>query len=363
MKHGGPYPRHGLWLNSAALICFVLLTGAALAHFSFTTHPRFLTRLEALDSQKAILERRPFVFGGEEVDYAWRNRVVVPYAIEAISRVSGSTFSQSYLVVRLLTACASIVAFGFLVRRGLGASIWLCAAAAAVFSVTLLPTFLHIYEIPSDFLDAAAFSLLVLFAVQKRRAAFTVVMLTALLNRESAIFGSLVWLSLHGWPVQRGAFWREFVYCGILVSAGAAVLFITRAMNSVPTSSGIASVLQPDTPITLGITHFHMVRSFFADPNFSNPLFFLFGYLSLLALIAITHWSRFAPAWRRLGVCGVLIFLVSLGYGNIKELRVFIPSLVISAFLVTALALKESSPEGRPAEAGAAHPGGKGSGP
>jgi hypothetical protein len=327
------------WARIVALTLFVALSGALLAHFSMAVHPRFITRPDAVDSQKAILEQRVFVFDGDQYVYpSWRNRVMVPLAIESISALTGITFSQSYILVRWLTACAAIAAFGALLFRVLETSMWLAAAGAAVFTVCLFPTFLHIYEIPSDFIDAASFSLLVLSACEKRRTSFALILLLALTNRESAIFATFVWFALHAWPFQRRTFLRESAYCCILGVVGSALVIWLRVIKAVP---GVTDVLQPYSPWDLVSVHWRMIKDFLSYPMYGSPLFFLFGYFIFLALIAGSYWKTLRPPMQRLGIVAAGIYLVSLAYGNIDELRIFIPSLVISTLLLGEIALNE----------------------
>lgn len=329
----------------AALAGAVLLIGAALAHFSMTMHPRFLYLPEAVESQRAILERRLFVFEGQPLDYpSWRNRLAVPHAIRTLSALTGKTFSQSYVAVRWLTACAGLAAFALLVHRALRTGGWFSVAAAACFGLTLLPTFLHIYEIPSDFLDAAFFSLLILCALERRRVAFAVVLLIGLFNRESAVFATFVWFALHAWPFSRKTFARETAFCLIVGMAGTALVLWLRLANAVQAEPGLGVALQRWNPVGLMQVHLRMIREYLAHPIFGHALFFHFGYLAFLSLITATYWRRLTERWRRLGLAGLGIYLLSLFYGNIDELRIFIPSLVISMLLLTALARAEFAP-------------------
>jgi hypothetical protein len=82
-----------------------------------------------------------------------------------------------------------LACFALLVTRATGTSYWIGSAAALLHEITLLPTFFHIYEIPSDFTDSAIFSLLILAALRGRRYAFTLLIFIGALNRESAVFG------------------------------------------------------------------------------------------------------------------------------------------------------------------------------
>lgn len=323
-----------------ALACLVLLVGATLALFSMNMHPRFLTMRDAVDSQRAILERRAFVFADEPpVEYGcWRNRLMVPLAIETMTKATGLSFGQAYIVVRLLTACLAVVAFGALIHRAVWPNLWFAGAVTAVFCLMLLPTFLHIYEIPSDSLDAAFFSALLLCVLERWRAAFALVLLVALVNRESAIFATFVWFALHAWPLERSRFLRETAWCAGVGVIGTSLVVSLRVGNAVRGQEHLTAALQEGNPFTLVDVHLRMIRDFVSFPTYTQPLFYLFGFLLFLALMAVAYWRRLSAPARRLALAALGIYVLSICFGNIDELRIYIPSLAISVFLLAQLA-------------------------
>lgn len=321
----------------AALIA-LLLAGAVLANFSMAAHPRFPHLPWSVDSQEAIRERRIFVFEGIAVDYpSWRNRIAVPYAMHATQALLPVSASQAYILIRWATACAALAAFAWLVRVATRAPLPWCGLGAFCFALCLFPTFLHLYEIPSDFLDAASFSVLVGCALLRRRGWFAVLLLVSLLNRESAIFAVPVWWALHAWPFARRAFLRETAFSAALGLAGTAVVIALRQGNALPGST-VRTGLQPFGPLDLLQVHLGQIREFVLYFNYGNPLFFLAGYLLFAALVAAACWSRLTPPLRRLGLAGAGLYGVSVIYGNLGELRISIPSLVISTLLLLWLA-------------------------
>jgi hypothetical protein len=332
------------WLLRCAAVIAVALAGAVLATFSVATHPRFHNLPSSVDSQQAILEKRIFVFEGIAVDYpSWRNRIAVPAAMRALGVIPGVTPSRAYLLVRWLGACAALVSFAWLVRVATQASPWLCGLSAMALGLCLFPTFLHIYEVPSDFLDAAAISLLLGCVLQKRRVAFACIMLPALLNRESAIFAVGAWWLVHVLPFERRAFLRESVFCAALGAAGSALVIGVRQANALP-GAGTNAGVQPFVPAEMFRSHWMQITDFLNQPNFSNPLFFLTGYFVFAALVAAAHWSDLPAALRRLGWCALLLYAISVPYGNLDELRINIPALVISTLLLSWLAFRRPSP-------------------
>lgn len=328
-------------LQAAGLIALALM-GAILAHFSMATHPRFLTLSSAVDSQTAILDRRIFVFEGVAVDYpSWRNRVIVPLLMRAITLTTPASPSQAYLVVRWMTACSALAAFAWLVRSVARAGYWLCGFAAGLLALSLFPTFLHIYEVPSDFLDAAFFSLLLLFILEDRRIAFAVVLMVALLNREFAVFSVVAWWAVHAWPFGRRGFLLESAYCLCLGVAGSALVAWVRVKNAV-LEAPLSRALQPLDGLRNFRVHAAKLHAFVLHPVYGSPYFFLFGYIVFISLIMAALWRELPRELRRLGWVALCMYGVSLAYGDIDELRINIPGLVICSLLLVYLATKES---------------------
>ena len=216
-------------------LLYLVMLGAWLTNEALSLYPRFIHLPDSVDSQAAILERRIFKFENRTIDYpVWRHRLVIPLAIEGLSRVTPLSHSQAYLVIRWLTACLALAAFASLLRHWLLASYWFITLAVGLFALILGPTFLHIYDIPSDFLDAAAMALLTQLALQRRPVAFLVVFFPALLNREGALFALPVWAALHTWPLRPRQQWKA-----LALPAGAGLLGVglvqgLRAMNALP---------------------------------------------------------------------------------------------------------------------------------
>lgn len=215
----------------AALALYLALLGALLAHVSMNLNPRFLNLNDSVASQQAIRDRAPASFSGRPDDIGnWRNRVLLPYAIDALSRATGMSYGRAYIVARWATATLALAAQLLLLRRVLGLAPLPALAGVTFFAVTLVPAFLHIYEIPSDFFDAAFFAVLTTLAVIRARVSFALVLGVALLNRESAIFAVVVWFALH---VATGrTFWREAVWCGLVGGVGTALVTALRVLNA-----------------------------------------------------------------------------------------------------------------------------------
>jgi hypothetical protein len=328
-----------------ALIVFLGLAGAALAHVSIHMHPRFLTLDKAVASQVAIYERTMMVFEHPEEAATWRNRIIIPYTMKALTVATGMSPSRAYLLTRWLSASLALGAFMLLTQRALNLNVWGSAAAAAMLAVSLMPTFLHIYEIPSDFLDATFFSLLVLCALERNKTAFALVLPVALLNRESAIFSLFVWFALYAF---RPGGWRTFLcasaWCGVLGLLGTGLVMGLRIANAAVDVPTIQQGLQPFDPRMFWSVNARMLDEFLTRPSFSHPYFFLVGYLGLLALIVSTEWADISKRMRRLLGAAAGIFLLSIVSNNLDELRIFIPSLVLCSLALTAIAQRKLCP-------------------
>jgi hypothetical protein len=310
---------------------FVALLGAWLANEAIYLYPRFVHLPDSVDSQAAILERRPFVFEGIANDYpVWRHRVVMPLLLKGLSHFTPLSPSQSYLAMRWLTACLALAAFGWLLREHLLASPWFVAPGLGLFALVLGPSFLHIYDIPSDFLDAAAMALLTLFAFQKRPAAFLIVFLPALLNREGAIFALPLWAALHAGPVRTA--WRS---PALVFPAAAGLLGIVlvrglRQWNALPVAAPADHALQPLIPWE---THVDQFITNLAHPHPGNPLYYLLGFGALFGLLLRQNWACLTADERRLAFIAVAVAFFSMLFGNIIELRTQMAGLVWFSFL------------------------------
>jgi hypothetical protein len=333
-----------LWLKRLSLLLVFVMMGAAVADVSMLMHPRFLTMDDSVGSQKAILDRTPAVFAGVPEDIAtWRNRVMIPYAIAGLARVSGLRFGQAYVLMRWLTAIGALMAFSWLLVRALELAPFPAALASSLFAVSLIPTFSHIYEIPSDFLDGAFFSVLTLLALEKRRGLFAGVLLVALLNRESAVFALFVWFALFGFGKGKQAFLREAGWCTAVGLASIVIVTGLRTLNAghsgpPPLPAVHTFVIQTTEPVMFWSVNFRMLRDLLAQPHFSHPFVFLGLYLLALAALVGAEWKNLDRRAKSLLFSAAFIFLLSILSNNLDELRILIPSLVLTTLVVIAIA-------------------------
>jgi hypothetical protein len=339
----------GQWSGIFLFSCYLALVGGILAEFSLSAHPRFLNQAESIDSQQAILDRRVFVLEGTPVNYnSWRSRILVPYAIKTLAKMTGTRFGQSYVVVRWISATLALAAFALLAARQAGGGGWFAAAAAGLFALVLFPTFLFLYEAPSDFADAFFFSLLTLLALEKKRWLFGLVLLVGVTNRESAIFALAVWGAIHGPAALRAGEVREMAFLGSLGALSCALVLWLRWHFAVlePASLpgvGLAAVGQPYTWQTL-VWAVDYLRDFFRYPSFTSSLFYLVGYACFFPTLLWINRAQLPPPIRRAAVAAAGIFLFSIPFAHLPELRVYIPSLVIAVFSAVVLLRRKLDP-------------------
>lgn len=313
--------------------------GAAVADVSLLMHPRFLTLSDSVGSQKAIIDRTPAMFNGVPDDISnWRNRVMLPYSIEGFSRVSGLSFGQAYVLMRWLTSTCALMAFSWLLVRALALAPFPAAIASSLFAVSLIPTFTHIYEIPSDFLDGAFFCILTVLALEKRRAIFTWVLLVALLNRESAVFALFVWFALYGRGKGRAAFIREALWCAAVGMASIVIVIGLRTLNAGHFGATLHQGVQTFAPVMFWSVNFRMLRDLLANPHFGHPFVFLSFYLLFLVSLFGAEWRTLGSRAKSLIFAAAFIFILSIISNNLDELRIFIPSLVLTTLVVIAIA-------------------------
>lgn len=325
-------------LRALALSLFILLSGAVVAHVSLTMHPRFLTMEDAIGSQRAIYERTDAVFGGKPDDiHNWRNRVMLPYILMGVSKVTGMDFGRAYVLARWVTATLALAMFMWTATRTLALDAVSAAAAAGLFAFSLIPTFTHIYEIPSDFLDAAFFCALTVCALENRRGAFLLTLLVALLNRESAVFAVIVWFFVNAYGAGPGKFARETLWCALCGSLSTVVVVGLRVLNSSHHAATLGQGLQTFDPAYFVSLNVGMFREFLSRPRFGDPFFLLGAYLAALALLLRSEWVEVGARARRLTAAARAIFLVSCISNCIDELRMFIPSLVLMMLVLASV--------------------------
>ena len=325
-------------LRALAIACFLVLGGAIVAHVSLTMHPRFLNLSDSIGSQKAIYDGTTASFGGRpDSIHNWRSRVMLPYALAGVSRATGMEFGRVYVLARWVTAAAALAMFMWLAKRSLALDAVAAGAPAVLLAFSLIPTFTHIYEIPSDFLDAAFFCVLTIWVLERRRGAFLGTLLVALLNRESAVFAVVAWFFVHAFGGGRKLFLRESLWCACCAALSTVAVVGLRILNAGHEAATLRQGLQTFEPALFLSYNLAMLRDFLLRPHFGNPYFLLGTYLLSVTLLLWAEWGAISTRARQLTLAAGAIFLVSSISNCINELRIFIPSLVLMTLVLASV--------------------------
>lgn len=328
----------GEWLG-AVLACSML--ALLLCDVSNNLHARVATRDDAIQQQFALLEGRPLPFGGHTAPMKmWRNRILFPWLLEAANRTSLMTLTQAYAVVRFATAVVALLAFWWVVRRAPGASADRALLGCGLLTYMLLFTILSFgLDIPSDFPDAALAAMTLWAVITTKRGWIIVFAAIAATNRESAAFAGLLWLCVHGVSDARRAKLGEWAFAAALSSGAYALVTALRALFG----SQYAETAQVFAFASIKF----WLTGFLRHPGLNGwPLL----AIAMWGLPLIVLWPRRrdldSNQTRLLAGAGV-IALVSAVFGSINELRVFIPSIVIVAYVTSTIRPTAASASGR----------------
>jgi hypothetical protein len=266
--------------------------------------------------------------GSHFVMSAFSTRPLTPALIAGASKLSGLSFLQAFLLVRLASIFAAMLAFYWFLSRRFSQPE---AVIGLLFLAATLPlTFNNHFEVPTDFPELLAFTLGTLCIFERRDYWLCAVVFFGTLNRETACFLPLIFLLVRWqWPITLK-----------LVSKTAAVGFswlIPFALLRY--RMGIGAAGQYGDSFTHNLQG---LARFFENLNpYNNYLFYayLFGFLWLLPFIRF----RSLPEEMRRALLAVpvmlAVYLFAGGYAD--EPREIIP---LYALLVPAglYALQES---------------------
>jgi len=311
----------------------VLLAGALAVVVSSVSHflaPRYAARAFVADQQLAIFEHRPFVEpSGQAGDVPeFRNRVLVPAALELATRAGHLPPVTAYFGIRVGCAFAMFLLLGAYVSRHAPAHALL--PALAVVALALIISFNHPYEFPSDYLDIFFTTLFVMAARTRARVLALVAAAIGATGRESAAFSGVIW-----WFCADDAFGARTVFSIALVAVAMGVTTALRAYFHLPGGSILNSIAIRGSVGSL-------TRTFVTDPQPRIWVLGLFviGILLYQWLRTARSWS--APDWALLR-SAVVIFVITLVFGVIHELRIYMP--------VVACVVLAGIPASRPARA------------
>lgn len=316
------------------------LCGAIQTNFaSVMLHPRFEHHDEAVAKEIAVSEGRAYVLNGREQYWPeFQNRIAFALTLRAVMRVSGAPASETYFVLRLVAAWAAFFVFWLVLRRAAGATDRLAAAGLLLLSYALILHFNHGWEHPSDFLDPLVMSGFLWATWNRRPVWLALLVVLGALNRESAVFGGLLWFCVNGiratwWQGRLRTAWRDSLgdmSIGVaLMALGYGAVLVARRFFG---GARGASQMQHTSFEFWGA----WVRDLVQHPNPTSWALLLF------AIVAppIT-WVAANRRWIDLRLVGLLIaaagiFGISTVFSLLPELRMLEPLSVVLIFAAVA---------------------------
>lgn len=318
-----------LSLCLAIFTCFV----------SNNLNSRFQHRHETIEWQFATVEGRPMIFDGKlEGVPAFQNRVLFPSILSILINIKTLSVSQWFLFLRLFTSWVSFLVFFYLLIYAAKAGYKLAAAGAGLLAYELIFTFNQGWEHPTDFLDVTFISLFLWVALERRRLLLFLFALLAATNRESCVFAGLIWFFLYGISEEFKLKPKETLYATFCsFSSYVFSLMIRYAFRGENAEYGQS--------ITAWTGLAKDIKEFITRPSPTSwPVLFLAMFLPVLLWIYGNR--RFLSLQNiRLLIISLVIFCISLAFGSISELRVFIPSVIIIVFVAVSAQARAGSKE------------------
>ena len=327
------------WLAVGLMIS--LVCGIQVNFVSTMLHPRFEHHEESLKKEQAVIHGQRYPVDGNDSYWPeFQNRVLFAIALDGVSRFPAFTPSQWYGILRLLFAITAFFVFWTALTKSVRAPPRLAAATMLLLAFVLAAHFNHGWEHPSDYLDPLLMTGF-LWATLERRAGWLLLLcVVASLNRESAVFGGLLWASAYGvsfspaasWRRKMRIHWREaFLGGAMMVVAYVCIVAARRVFGG---DQG-TQVLQHTTFNVFG----DILISPFRHPTPEEWPLLLF---SILTLPLIWIWANrlfLTSAHRGILLAGIVVFIVSSIFSRLTELRMLIP---LSVMLIYVAACAET---------------------
>jgi hypothetical protein len=295
----------------ALMVCWV----------SGSLNGRFQHKAEVVSQQSAILHRQPLYFDGGPGDLPeFHNRVLMPALLRLSEHTRVASLQEWFIAWRLITAFLMFATFIVVTDRG---SWQWSIIGSGLLAYSLILSFGHPWEHPTDFPDVAFTVGFCALAMAGKPIALALLAVIAAANRESAAFAGLIWICIHGYASGRWK-WRELLK-GAAISAAAYITVVAlRQRFSVPGTPFRQLVVAAGLPDT--------ILAFLKHPN---P----FGWPVMLAAtvtpIGLLLWAMRHDVTEKEGrllVAALAMFMVSLIFGKVDELRVFLPAIAVSMY-------------------------------
>jgi hypothetical protein len=297
---------------------------------------RFEHRDETIKIQENILKGQSYRFDGEKQYFgAWQNRVMVPYVLWATAKMGVLQEREWYLIVRIFSALLCFFGFWWCIygaRNILHGAQYENKYFHAYVSTLLLffcltLTFNEPWAHVTDYFDSLFFAICAYLVVKKRYSYLFVLSIFASANRESAAFMGVVWAFCHGLDISNvklflGEFAKGFI---MSVSSYASALGLRLAFG------GTRAITETNQTFTL-LSVDDKLEEFFVSPDpFGWPVL----ALALLTPPLLWFWERRQTIDNlniKLLASSVAIALITMSFGLINELRIFIPSITLLIF-------------------------------
>lgn len=308
-------------------IALAIVLGLAAVYVSASSHGRGPRAEQTVAQQLAILRGDDYAIDGHRFYLpTLQNRVLFPGALWLVGDALPGGPAAWYRPLRALTAVAAFYAFWRVAAVIASRDPRVLAAASFVLYFSMQFAFNHPAEHPTDFPDLLFMLLIAGACVRGRLAVVAALCAIAALNRESAVFGGVIWAICQGFARAGQIRWRA-----IATGAGLAAGSYAIVLGARLAFGGRRAIQLNGQMVTGPAALWRQIGFAIAEPTiFVWPLS-LALMLSPWALWLL--WNRGAID-RRAGVLSLsaaAIAAMTLVLGLVMELRVLIPSLALIA--------------------------------
>jgi hypothetical protein len=302
------------------LMAFSLAT--AVCFVSNNLYARVEHRDETVAQQSALLHRQPLVFDGNPGDLPeFRNRLMVPLAMSAVTRISTISDREPFLGLRWLTAFICFATLWWFASVVCESSFVVSAFGLTLLALFFTLSFNHPWEHPTDFPDATVMVVAVWAAVTRRYPAAMAVATIGALNRESAAFAGVIWMFV-------ATDWKQRWWLGIAQGAAVAAVALLmttliRRLADLPGSNVVNSVAAGDLGAILAVAMRH--------PFMSWAMMLAAAALVPVGCVLFEYWGSDSGEGRRVAYAGFVVAALSVTIGRAEEIRVLTSAAAILA--------------------------------
>ena len=291
---------------------------------------------ESVENQLAILKGEPGCYdGGKYYLSMFQNRILFPSLLNALKNMGFLSTSQWYIVLRIISSFLAFFVFFYLLIKIGQVNYKIASAAVVLLAYEMIFTFNFPWENPTDFLDVTFISSFLWAALSHRRLVLFLLAILAATNRKSSSFAGVIWFFLYGIDNKFRLRLLDFFYAVFIsiISYGFALL--------IRHNYGVAGIRNQQS-FTAWSDLSSCIKKFINHPNhISWPVLLL--AMSIPIVLWIWNNRKFlSPRGVRLLASALAIFLITLIFGTIKEIRVFIPTIVIMVFVAAVAESKNS---------------------